>query len=191
MAGVTGEFGRFDPAAVSSGVDRAPSLYLTVIGSLLAFTGFGWLLRVAPLPLVATYAYVNPVVAVILGAASSTSRSTPRTLVAGGGHRRRGRAHRDRARPDAAPARRDGRSRSARDRPAPRAGPGHHGQHRVDPDGVGNSDRSATYSPSRYATVDGPLRRARSDRTRDARAAWPPIRTVPIWWAEKTEPRFG
>ena len=39
-----------------------------VIGSLLAFTAYGWLLRVAPLPLVATYAYVNPVVAVILGA---------------------------------------------------------------------------------------------------------------------------
>ena len=39
-----------------------------IVGSLLAFTVYGWLLRVAPLPLVATYAYVNPVVAVILGA---------------------------------------------------------------------------------------------------------------------------
>ena len=42
-------------------------LYLTVIGSLLAFTTYGWMLRVAPLPFVSTYAYVNPVIAVILG----------------------------------------------------------------------------------------------------------------------------
>jgi drug/metabolite transporter (DMT)-like permease len=41
------------------------------------------LLRVAPLPLVATYAYVNPVVAVILGAAILSEPIEPRTLVAG------------------------------------------------------------------------------------------------------------
>src|SRR5687767_2859052 len=75
MAGVTGEFGRFDPAAVSA--DSIGALvYLTVIGSLLAFTAYGWLLRVAPLPLIAPSAYVNPVVAVISGRWSATSRST-------------------------------------------------------------------------------------------------------------------
>jgi len=57
--------------------------YLTVIGSLLAFTPYGWLLRVAPLPLVATYAYVNPVVAVFLGAVILHETIEPRTLVAG------------------------------------------------------------------------------------------------------------
>jgi drug/metabolite transporter (DMT)-like permease len=57
--------------------------YLTAIGSLLAFTTYGWLLRVAPLPLVATYAYVNPVVAVLLGAVVLHESIEPRTLVAG------------------------------------------------------------------------------------------------------------
>jgi drug/metabolite transporter (DMT)-like permease len=57
--------------------------YLTVIGSLLAFTAYGWLLRVAPLPLIATYAYVNPVVAVILGAVILREPIEPRTMVAG------------------------------------------------------------------------------------------------------------
>jgi drug/metabolite transporter (DMT)-like permease len=57
--------------------------YLTVIGSLLAFTVYGWLLRVAPLPLIATYAYVNPVVAVVLGAVVLSEAIELRTLVAG------------------------------------------------------------------------------------------------------------
>jgi drug/metabolite transporter (DMT)-like permease len=58
-------------------------LYLTVIGSLLAFTAYGFLLRVAPLPLVATYAYVNPVVAVILGAIILAEPIDARTVLAG------------------------------------------------------------------------------------------------------------
>ncbi|MFC5642058.1 EamA family transporter [Kitasatospora cinereorecta] len=41
--------------------------YLITFGSLVAFTAYAWLLQQAPLPLVATYAYVNPVVAVVLG----------------------------------------------------------------------------------------------------------------------------
>ncbi len=41
--------------------------YLVVFGSLIAFTAYAWLLHSAPLSLVATYAYVNPVVAVLLG----------------------------------------------------------------------------------------------------------------------------
>lgn len=41
--------------------------YLIVFGSLLAFTAYTWLLQHAPISLVATYAYVNPVVAVLLG----------------------------------------------------------------------------------------------------------------------------
>ena len=49
----------------------APSLlavgYLVVVGSLVGFTAYVWLLRAAPVSLVATYAYVNPIVAVALG----------------------------------------------------------------------------------------------------------------------------
>ena len=82
MAGVAGEFGRFDAAAVT-GESVAALAYLLVIGSLLAFTTYGWLLRVAPLPFIATYAYVNPIVAVILGAFVRHEPIDPRTLVAG------------------------------------------------------------------------------------------------------------
>jgi len=82
MAALGGEFGRFDPTAVSRD-SVAALVYLTVVGSLLAFTAYGWLLRVAPLPFIATYAYVNPVVAVILGAIVLHEPIDPRTLVAG------------------------------------------------------------------------------------------------------------
>lgn len=41
--------------------------YLVLFGSVLAFTSYVWLLANAPVSLVATYAYVNPVVAVFLG----------------------------------------------------------------------------------------------------------------------------
>ena len=82
MAGLSGEFARFDPAAVSTD-SIAAVVYLTVVGSLLAFTAYGWLLRVAPLPLIATYAYVNPVVAVILGAIVRQEPIDLRTLLAG------------------------------------------------------------------------------------------------------------
>ena len=58
-------------------------VYLTLVGSLVAFTAYGWLLRVAPLPLIATYAYVNPIVAVILGALVLGEPVDPRTLAAG------------------------------------------------------------------------------------------------------------
>jgi drug/metabolite transporter (DMT)-like permease len=63
---VTGESGALDLEAVSlrSG---AALLYLIVFGSLLGFGAFTWLLRVASPARVATYAYVNPLVAVTLG----------------------------------------------------------------------------------------------------------------------------
>jgi drug/metabolite transporter (DMT)-like permease len=41
--------------------------YLVTFGSVVAFTSYVWVLSVAPISLVATYAYVNPVVAVFLG----------------------------------------------------------------------------------------------------------------------------
>jgi drug/metabolite transporter (DMT)-like permease len=82
MALIAGEPARLDLPAVS-----VPSvlafLYLLIVGSLLAFTVFGWMLRVAPLPLVTTYAYVNPVVAVILGVLILGEALDPRTVLAG------------------------------------------------------------------------------------------------------------
>lgn len=57
-------------------------LYLIVFGSLLGFTAFAWLLRVEPPSRVATYAYVNPVVAVLLGWAIGGEQLAPSTLAA-------------------------------------------------------------------------------------------------------------
>ncbi|MCL5263700.1 MAG: drug/metabolite exporter YedA [Chloroflexi bacterium] len=56
--------------------------YLIVFGSLVGFTAYIWLLRVATPARVSTYAYVNPVVAVILGWALAGEPLTPRTLMA-------------------------------------------------------------------------------------------------------------
>ncbi len=78
----TGEPGRLRPETISP-ESLIALAYLTVVGSLIAFTTYGWLLRVAPLPLIATYAYVNPIVAVILGGLVLQEPLTPRTVVAG------------------------------------------------------------------------------------------------------------
>ncbi|MBC2642109.1 MULTISPECIES: EamA family transporter [unclassified Rhodococcus (in: high G+C Gram-positive bacteria)] len=57
--------------------------YLVVFGSIIGFTAYAWLLHHAPLPLVATHTYVNPVVAVALGSVVLSEPVTP-ALVAGG-----------------------------------------------------------------------------------------------------------
>ncbi|HET8604226.1 MAG TPA: EamA family transporter [Marmoricola sp.] len=57
--------------------------YLVVFGSMVAFTAYAWLLSHAPISLVATYAYVNPVVAVLLGAALLGEPVTAAVLVGG------------------------------------------------------------------------------------------------------------
>ncbi|MCX5145645.1 EamA family transporter [Streptomyces sp. NPDC048550] len=62
-----GEHRGLDPAGFSTASWLALG-HLVVFGSLVAFTAYAWLLQSAPLSLVATYAYVNPVVAVALGA---------------------------------------------------------------------------------------------------------------------------
>jgi drug/metabolite transporter (DMT)-like permease len=63
---VTGELSNWDPAGVSMRSIYG-LLYLIFVGSLIGFASFGWLLQNAPISLVATYAYVNPIVAVLLG----------------------------------------------------------------------------------------------------------------------------
>jgi drug/metabolite transporter (DMT)-like permease len=56
--------------------------YLIVIGSLLAFTAYVWLLQHAPVSKVATYAYVNPIIAIVLGWAILSEEITV-SIVAG------------------------------------------------------------------------------------------------------------
>jgi drug/metabolite transporter (DMT)-like permease len=57
-------------------------VYLVTFGSLIGYTAFTWLLENAPIGRVATYAYVNPVVAIALGAIV-LDESITRTIVAG------------------------------------------------------------------------------------------------------------
>ena len=80
---LTGELGRVHWQHVST-TSIVALLYLIVFGSLIGFSAYVWLLRSAPLSLVSTYAYVNPVVAVILGAIFVGEAITARLVIAGG-----------------------------------------------------------------------------------------------------------
>lgn len=77
-----GEYTQLNPAAFS-----AKSLwafgYLIVFGSLIGFSSYSWLIRVAPPHRVATYAYVNPLVAVLLGWLFGGEAVTWQMLLAG------------------------------------------------------------------------------------------------------------
>jgi drug/metabolite transporter (DMT)-like permease len=66
-----------------TGTSLGAFAFLVVFGSLVAFTAYGWLLRNAPSPLVSTYAYVNPAVAVLLGALFAGEHVGPREVAAG------------------------------------------------------------------------------------------------------------
>jgi drug/metabolite transporter (DMT)-like permease len=76
-----GELGRFDLAAASTR-SLLSLLYLVVAGSLIGFTAYTYLLQVTTPAKASTYAYVNPVVAVLLGWAFAGEAITARTLVA-------------------------------------------------------------------------------------------------------------
>ncbi len=76
-----GESGRVDPSAFS-GRSLAALAYLVVIGSLVAYSSYTWLLQNAPISQVATYAYVNPMVAVLLGWGILDERVPPMMLAA-------------------------------------------------------------------------------------------------------------
>ena len=78
----SGELGHFHVSAVSA-KSALWTGYLVLAGSLLGFSAYAWLIRNARTSLVSTYAYVNPVVAVLLGAAFASEPITARTLVAG------------------------------------------------------------------------------------------------------------
>ena len=76
-----GEPAGFDPAAVSA-TSALALAYLVFVGALIGFSAYVWLLRVAPAAKVATYAYVNPVVALLLGWALAGEELDARTLIA-------------------------------------------------------------------------------------------------------------
>jgi drug/metabolite transporter (DMT)-like permease len=76
---------RGEPAQLAHGSTRSwfALLYLLMVGSLVAFTAYVWLLQRAPISLTATYAYVNPAVAVLLGALLLDERITGPVLLSG------------------------------------------------------------------------------------------------------------
>jgi drug/metabolite transporter (DMT)-like permease len=78
---LVGDFARFDPAAVSADSLLAV-LYLVVVGSIVGYSSYIWLLRNAPLARIGTYAYVNPIVAFVLGAWLANEPITPRSVAA-------------------------------------------------------------------------------------------------------------
>jgi drug/metabolite transporter (DMT)-like permease len=77
-----GELGRVHVSAIS-GASVLAVLYLITFGSIVAFTSYGWLLKNAPTPLLSTYAYVNPAVAVFLGWAFAGEQVGGREIAAG------------------------------------------------------------------------------------------------------------
>jgi drug/metabolite transporter (DMT)-like permease len=82
LGAATGEFGSLHLAQVSARSWLALG-YLIVMGSIVAFSAYGIAVRALPTATVATYAYVNPVIAVLLGTLILNERLTP--VMFGGG----------------------------------------------------------------------------------------------------------
>ena len=78
---IRGELNGFDPGLVSTRSWLALA-YLITFGSLIGFVSYGWLLHNAPVSLMSTYAYVNPVVAVLLGSLFAAEPLNGRILIA-------------------------------------------------------------------------------------------------------------
>lgn len=79
-------YGEFDNFQVENITSKAvlSFMYLLTFGSIIGFLVFGWLSKIAPPTLVATYTYVNPLVAMILGALFANERLHPMMVLAGG-----------------------------------------------------------------------------------------------------------
>ena len=80
---VNGDLGQFHPETVSL-TSILAMLYLGLFASIIGFSAFTWLMRVSVPAKVATYAYVNPVIAVFLGWLLANESVTPRMLLAVG-----------------------------------------------------------------------------------------------------------
>ena len=74
--GLRGEAAAIDVSRFSAASVMALA-YLIVVGSLIAFTAYVWVLQHAPISKVATYAYVNPVIAIFLGWLILSEEITP------------------------------------------------------------------------------------------------------------------
>lgn len=81
VSGLSGELNGWSITAVSSRSVYGLS-YLIFVGSLIGFASYGWLLQNAPISLVATYAYVNPIVAVLLGSWFASEKLEPHIWLA-------------------------------------------------------------------------------------------------------------
>lgn len=79
---LAGEFGRLDWAAVSTR-SIVSMVYLVLVGSVVGYSAYMWLLGVTSAARVSTYAFVNPVVAVMIGSVFANEPLTPRIIVAG------------------------------------------------------------------------------------------------------------
>jgi drug/metabolite transporter (DMT)-like permease len=79
---VTGELRTFHPRSISM-LSLASFIYLIIIGAVVGYTAYIWLLRHCEPAKVATYAYVNPIVAVLLGAAFAGETLSMGVLIAG------------------------------------------------------------------------------------------------------------
>ena len=79
---LTGEVPHFHPSSISMR-SLASFIYLVAIGAVIGYTAYIWLLRHCDPARVATYAYVNPIVAVLLGTAFAGETLSVRVLVAG------------------------------------------------------------------------------------------------------------
>jgi drug/metabolite transporter (DMT)-like permease len=75
-----GEAGDVEPAAFSTR-SLVALAYLIAVGSWFAYSAYAWLLQNAPISRVATYAYVNPIVAIVLGWLILDEVITPVTLI--------------------------------------------------------------------------------------------------------------
>jgi drug/metabolite transporter (DMT)-like permease len=81
VSGLRGEFAQFQLAAVSTR-SMLGLLYLISFGSLVGFTSYAYLLRNAPVSLISTYPYVNPIVAVLLGSIFAQEKLDTRIIIA-------------------------------------------------------------------------------------------------------------
>jgi len=82
VAVANGDLAHVHPGALSF-TSVGTIAYLVGAGSILAYTAYGWLLKNAPTPLVSTYAYINPAVAVLLGWVFAGEHLGAREAVAG------------------------------------------------------------------------------------------------------------
>ena len=80
---LTGEWSKFDIANVSTNSWLAVT-YLIIFGSIIGFTAYSWLMKNVAPELASTYAYVNPVIAVILGWAIAGESLTGQMLLGAG-----------------------------------------------------------------------------------------------------------